>query len=54
MNYLSRLWALVVFLVVIWALAFFVANLGPSVHVLLVLALIALVWTIVTGSRRTI
>ena len=45
------LWTLVVILVILWALGFFVANIGSLVHILLVLALIAIVYNLMTGRR---
>ncbi len=45
------LWALIVILVVLWLLGFFVASLGNLVHILLVIALIVLIYQLVTGRR---
>jgi uncharacterized protein DUF5670 len=45
------LWGVVVLLVVLWALGFFVAHLGSLIHFLLVLAVIALVWNLITANR---
>jgi hypothetical protein len=45
------IWTLVVILVILWALGFFVANIGSLVHILLVLALIAIVYNLMTGRR---
>ncbi len=45
------LWALIVVLVVLWLLGFFVATLGNVVHILLVVALIVLIYQLVTGRR---
>lgn len=45
------LWLVVVVLVVLWLLGFFVANLGSIIHLLLVLALIALIYNLVTSRR---
>jgi hypothetical protein len=45
------LWGLVVLLVILWALGFFVAHLGSLIHFLLVLAVIALIWNLVTANR---
>jgi hypothetical protein len=47
----SILWFVVVALVVLWALGFFVAHLGSLIHFLLVLAVIALVWNLITANR---
>ncbi len=38
-------------LVVLWLLGFFVATLGNIVHILLVVALIVLIYQLVTGRR---
>ena len=47
----SLLWGLVVLLVILWALGFFVAHLGSLIHFLLVLAVIALIWNLITANR---
>ncbi len=49
------LWTVAVILLVLWALGFFVANLGAIIHILLVIALIAIVWNLVAGrGARTV
>ncbi len=48
------LWTVLVVLVILWALGFFVANLGSVIHFLLVLAVIVLVFNLLTGRRTTI
>ena len=48
------LWTVFVILLILWALGFFVANLGSVVHILLVLALIVLVYNLLTGRRTTV
>lgn len=45
------LWGVVVLLVVLWALGFFVAHLGSLIDLLLVLAVIALIWNLITANR---
>lgn len=45
------IWAVVVALFLLWALGFFVANIGSIVHVLLVLAVIAILFNLFTSSR---
>jgi hypothetical protein len=45
------LWTLVVILLLLWALGFFVGNLGALVHLLLVIALILIVYNLVVGRR---
>lgn len=49
------LWTIAIILLVLWALGFFVANLGAIVHLLLVLAVIAIIWNLVAGrGARTV
>jgi Family of unknown function (DUF5670) len=49
------LWTIAIILLVLWALGFFVANLGAIIHVLLVIALIAIIWNFVAGrGARTV
>jgi uncharacterized membrane protein len=45
------LWGVVVVLFLLWALGFFIANLGSIVHFLLVLAVIAIVYNLFMSSR---
>jgi hypothetical protein len=45
------LWTVVVVLFVLWALGFFIANLGSVIHVLLVLAVIAILFNLFSSSR---
>jgi hypothetical protein len=49
------LWGLVALLVVLWALGFFVAHIGSLIHLLLVVAVIVLIWNLITSNRsRTV
>ena len=48
------LWTVLVILFVLWLLGFFVANLGDIVHILLVLAVIVLIYNLVTGRRTAV
>jgi hypothetical protein len=48
------LWTLVAILVVLWLLGAFVGNLGSIVHLLLVVAVIVVVYNLLTGRRTTI
>jgi Family of unknown function (DUF5670) len=48
------LWTIAVILLVLWALGFFVAHLGSIVHLLLVFALIAIVYNLVTGRSAAV
>jgi hypothetical protein len=51
----SILWFVVAALVILWALGFFVVHLGAIIHLLLVLAVIALIYNLIVGSRgRTV
>jgi hypothetical protein len=43
------LWALIVILVVFWLLGFTVFHLGSIIHFVLVIALIMLVFNLITG-----
>jgi hypothetical protein len=45
------LWGVVLLLVVLWALGFFVVHIGSIIHFLLVLAVIALIFNLITSSR---
>jgi Family of unknown function (DUF5670) len=48
------LWAVVVVLVVLWLLGLFVIKVGSGlIHILLVVALIVLVYNLITRSRTT-
>lgn len=45
------LWSLIVILLILWLLGFTVPNVGSLIHLLLVLALVVLVYQLVTGRR---
>ena len=46
------LWTLIVILVVLWALGFLVIPIGGAlIHLLLVIALVVLIYPLVTGRR---
>ena len=45
------LWALIVILLILWLLGFTIVNIGGLVHILLVVALIVLIYQLVTGRR---
>lgn len=47
----SLLWFIVILLVVLWALGYFVVHLGNLIYLLLVLALIVVVYQLITGRR---
>jgi hypothetical protein len=39
---------------VLWLLGFFVANLGNIIHILLAIAIIALLYNVFVGMRRSV
>jgi hypothetical protein len=45
------LWLLIVFLLLLWFGGYFVASVGSLVHILLAIALIVLIYQLVTGRR---
>jgi uncharacterized protein DUF5670 len=45
------LWTVILILLILWALGGFVLNLGGIVHVLLVIALIVLLYQLITVRR---
>jgi len=46
------LWTLAVILVILWALGFLAFHVGGGlIHILLVIAVIAVIWNLVTGRR---
>lgn len=47
MNYL--LYVIAVILLIGWAVGFFAYHAGGIIHILLVLAVIAIVWRLITG-----
>lgn len=47
------LWTVLVVLVVLWLLGFVTNAVGGLIHLLLVLALIVLVYNLLTGRRAT-
>jgi len=44
------LWTIFVILVIIWAIGFFFAHLGTFIHIAIVLAIIVLIWNLVSGA----
>ncbi|HEX9016629.1 MAG TPA: lmo0937 family membrane protein [Chloroflexota bacterium] len=48
------LWTIVVILLILWLLGAFVANLGAIVHLLLVIAVILVIYNLLTRGRATI
>ena len=47
----NLLYTVAVILVILWALGFFVANLGSVIHILLVIAVIAILFRLISGRR---
>ncbi|HXN09023.1 MAG TPA: lmo0937 family membrane protein [Candidatus Acidoferrales bacterium] len=47
------LWTIIVILFVLWLVGFALHFGGGLIHLLLVVALVALVWNLITGSRAT-
>lgn len=45
------LWTLLVILLVLWLLGFSLFNVGPIIHILLVIFLVVLLYNLVTGRR---
>jgi hypothetical protein len=45
------LWTIAIILLILWLLGAFVVNIGGIVHLLLVIALIVIVYRLVTGRR---
>jgi hypothetical protein len=46
--------AIAIILVILWALGFFVVHIGGGlIHILLVIALIAFIYNMLVGRRRT-
>ena len=48
------LWTIAVILLILWALGFFVANLGTIIHLLLVIALIVIIYNLIAGRRTAV
>jgi hypothetical protein len=49
----NLLWTIIVILFVLWLVGFAMHFGGSLIHLLLVVALVALVWNLITGSRAT-
>ncbi len=45
------LWTILIILLVLWALGFFIGIAGNLIHLLLVIALIVLVYQLITGRK---
>jgi len=48
------LWTLAVILLILWALGFLAFHVGSVIHILLVIALIVIVYRLVTGRRPVV
>lgn len=47
----NLLYAIAVILLIAWALGFFVYSAGSIIHILLVIAIIAILFRVIRGSR---
>ncbi|MDA3930479.1 MAG: lmo0937 family membrane protein [Prolixibacteraceae bacterium] len=47
----NLLYSIAVVLIIIWALGFFALNLGSVIHILLVIAVIAILLRIIRGKK---
>lgn len=45
------LWTIAVILLILWLLGAFAFNVGSLIHILLVLAIIVVLWRIITGRK---
>lgn len=45
----NLLWLIAVILIIAWAVGFFAYSAGGIIHILLVIALIAIIWRLITG-----
>lgn len=45
----NLLWLIAVILIIAWAVGFFAYSAGGIIHILLVIAVIAIIWKLVTG-----
>jgi len=52
MSLANILWAVVVILVILWLLGWLVGNIGPLIHLLLVIAVLVLLYNLFVGMRR--
>jgi hypothetical protein len=48
------LWTIAIILIILWLLGFFVVNVGGIIHLLLVIALVVIVYRLVTGRRPVV
>ena len=45
------LWTIILILVILWALGLFAFHIGPLIHIILVIAVIVLIFNLLTGRR---
>lgn len=45
----NLLWLIAVILIIAWAVGFFAYSAGGIIHILLVIAVIAIIWKLITG-----
>jgi hypothetical protein len=45
------LWTIAVILLILWLLGAFVMNVGSLIHILLVIAIIVVLWRVITGRK---
>lgn len=48
---MGLLWALLAIILIIWLVGFLADIAGGLIHILLVIALVVLIWNLVTGRR---
>ena len=51
MSLANILWAVIVILVILWLLGWLVGNIGPFIHILLIIAVIVLLYNLFVGGR---
>ena len=51
MSLANILWTVIVILLILWLLGWLVGNIGPFVHILLVIAVIVLLYNLLVGGR---
>ena len=47
----NLLYAIAVILLIVWALGFFVYSVGSLIHILLVIAVVAIIFRLIRGER---
>jgi hypothetical protein len=45
------LWTIAIILLILWLLGAFVMNVGSLIHILLVIAIIVVLWRVITGRK---